>query len=273
MLASDNALADSILIVAHPDDEILWFGGIAPHVRQIVICFSHDPAHPQLSQARRMTLDRHPWADRIITLDLDETGSFGHAAWPTPVDTEFGLEITGSQDIASRYATCARQLHAALSPLVAAAGNVYTHNPWGEYGHEEHVMVHRVATALAEEAGIPVWYDNYASTWSMMLMCQYLDKKDRPLIKANVDVEAMRTIADIYREESAWTWFDDYSWFATEHYVNGPLTRNAAPGFGWMFPVNYVGLPDRDAPNPEPVRPGLFGRIRRRLLRSGAVHG
>ncbi|MDH3440976.1 MAG: PIG-L family deacetylase [Gammaproteobacteria bacterium] len=273
MSLPDSALKNSLLIVAHPDDEILWFGSVAPHVGRIVVCFSHDPAHPELSQARVKTLERHPWADRIMSIGLDETGSFGCASWPLPGDTEFGLGISGSEGAARQYEIRAGQLRTALVPLMENVDNVYTHNPWGEYGHEEHVMVHRVATALAGEAGISTWYNNYASSWSMLLMCQYLDKADRPVISGTVDIETMMAIADIYREAGAWTWFDDYSWFKTEHFVSGPLRRNTAPAFGWMFPVNYLGLADRDEPERRARRPGILGRIRRKFRRYGAAHG
>lgn len=270
---AENALQNSMLIVAHPDDEILWFGSIAPHVDKIVICFSHDPAHPELSEARARTLERHPWAERIVSLGLDETGAFGHAAWPRPAATEFGLEIIGSGRVSAGYQSTARQLRQALSPLIAAVDNVFTHNPWGEYGHEEHVMVHRVAATLAEETGKATWFDNYASSWSSVLMYQYFDRTSKTMFSADVNVNNMMSIADIYREEAAWTWFDDYAWFGTEHFVRGPLDRRSAPDFGWMFPVNYVGLPDRDLPDRSRKRPGFLRRIRRRLTRSGASHG
>ncbi|MGI9262858.1 MAG: hypothetical protein ACR2QR_12520, partial [Woeseiaceae bacterium] len=112
----EKALHNSVLIVAHPDDEILWFGSIASQVDRIVVCFSHDPAHPELSKARARTLERHPWAARMVSLGLDETGTFGHAAWPRPAASEFGLEIIGSRELAEQYHSRARQLRQALSP-------------------------------------------------------------------------------------------------------------------------------------------------------------
>ena len=242
-----TALEQSVLIVAHPDDEILWFGSIGSRVDRIVVCFLDDPANPELKAAREATLCAHPWHDRITCLGLDETGAFGLAGWPRPEIMEYGLKLERRRAVAIEYQLRFRQLRDALTPIVRGANNVYTHNPWGEYGHEEHVLVNRAATTLAEESGKTVWYSNYASTWSEDLMRRYLDRQDRPVFRGSVPVTQMQDIADVYRRHGAWTWFDDYAWFPEEYFTQGPLNRNDAPGFGWLFPVNFIRLAQRNA--------------------------
>lgn len=235
----------SLLVVAHPDDEILWFGSIVEQVDRIVICFLNDPGAPDMAAARRAVLAEHPLRDRIISLEVDETRSFNQANWPRPELSEFGLKISRSKQVANAYADCYRQLEKHLRPLISSASSVITHNPWGEYGHEEHVLVHRVATSLAEAAGKETWYDNYASSWSEDLMRLYFDRSERKVVNFSVDTEAMERIADVYRQHGAWTWFDDYRWFATEYFVRGPLQPVEQPGFGWLFPINLLRLADR----------------------------
>ncbi len=44
-----------------------------------------------------------------------------------------------------------------LRPELEGLDAVVTHNPWGEYGHEEHIQVFRVISAQAEEMGFRVW--------------------------------------------------------------------------------------------------------------------
>jgi LmbE family N-acetylglucosaminyl deacetylase len=236
----------SVLIVAHPDDEILWFGSIAADVGRIVICFLNDPAVPELAAARERVLAEHPYKEKIVCLGLDETRAFGHANWPRPETTEFGLRIVKARKIARAYRLCYRQLEEQLAPIIRDASSVITHNPWGEYGHEEHVLVHRAVTALAVSAQKDVWYDNHASTWSEDLMRVYLDKSEHDIVGRDVDTGAMQDIAGIYRAHGAWTWFDDYRWFGKEFFVRGPLERIDRPGFGWMFPINLLRLEDRE---------------------------
>ena len=235
----------ALLVVAHPDDEILWFGSIVAEVDRIVVCFLNDPAHPELAGARERVLAEHPLREKIVCLGADETGAFNHANWPRPETTKYGLRIVKGRHVAKKYRLCYRQLEKKLQPMIAEAASVITHNPWGEYGHEEHVLVHRLATALAAAAGKDVWYDNHASTWSEDLMRVYLDKSQHAIAHGTVDTRAMDAIADVYRAHGAWTWFDDYRWFEDEYFVRGPLHRVDKPGFGWMFPINLLRLEER----------------------------
>ncbi len=236
----------SLLVVAHPDDEILWFGSIVADVSQIVICFLNDPAHPELAAARERVLAEHPLRNRILCLGVDETGSFNHADWPRPETTKFGLRIVKARRIAKRYRLCYRQLEEQLAPVIRKATSIITHNPWGEYGHEEHVLVHRVVTLLAEFEQKDVWYDNHASSWSEDLMSDYLDGFEHRIVHRVVDIREMESMADIYRAHGAWTWFDDYRWFREECFVRGPLERVDGQGFGSIFPINMLRLEDRN---------------------------
>jgi LmbE family N-acetylglucosaminyl deacetylase len=236
----------SVLVVAHPDDEILWFGSIVADVARIVICFRNDPANPGLAAARDRVLDEHPFRDKIVCLGLDETCAFGRARWPRPETTAFGLRIVKARKIARAYRLCYRQLEKQLAPMIRDATSVITHNPWGEYGHEEHVLVHRAATSIAVSEQKDVWYSNHASSWSEDLMRVYLDKSEHNIVSRDVDARAMQDIADIYRAHGAWTWFEDYQWFEQEYFVQGPLQRADRPGFGWMFPINMLRLEDRE---------------------------
>ena len=269
MTAPDSpspALEGSVLIVAHPDDEILWFGSIAPRVDRIVFCFSNDPAKPELKAARERTLSAHPWRERITCLGLNETGTFGLAGWPLPDETDCGLRIESASSVAAEYDARYEQVCESVAPIVREAANVYTHNPWGEYGHEEHVLVHRAVTTQAEKCGIPVWYDNYASNWSEELMRRYMDRADRLTTRGDVDVALVEEVADVYRKHGSWTWFDDYSWFAEEGFVQGPLSRVDQAGFGWLLPINLLWLPQREKPVQPRRKPGIR-RIIRNLVR------
>jgi len=257
-----SALKGSVLVVAHPDDEILWFGSVAPHVRKIVICFLHDPAKPELSTARSRVLADHPLADRIECLELTETNAFGRAMWPNPEPTDFGVKIRGSRDIARTYKECAGRLRAALTPILDKADNIFTHNPWGEYGHEEHLMVHRVVTSLAQRNNTPVWYNNYVSNWSQQLAHRYVFDPRDASFGVDVDTLFMQDIAELYRKHDAWTWFDDYQWFANERMLGGADALPTEPRFGRTLPLNFIRLPER---RNKSVQPG--GKITRKARR------
>lgn len=262
----DEALQDSVLVVAHPDDEILWFGSVVGKVARIVICFEFDPANPDISAARQRCLDEHPFRDRIVNLGLEETCAFNKAQWPHPEPSAAGLAISRDPQIAAVYERRARELAAALDNTNVSPANVFTHNPWGEYGHEEHVMVSRAATAWAQRSDATVWYDNYASNWSVDLMLQHLEVTDRRWIKAEVAIQEMNDIADIYKKHGAWTWLDDYQMFAHDHFVEGPLPAKDVPRTGSLMPVNLLRLKAKKI-RTAAARPGMFRRMQRALAR------
>jgi hypothetical protein len=94
-------------------------------------------------------------------------------------------------------------------------------------------------------------------------MRRYLDKADRPVLKGDVPIAKVKEIAGLYHRHGAWTWFEDYAWFPEEHFVKGPLTVNDAPGFGWLFPVNLIRLPEREVSSPARRGPSIRRSLRR----------
>lgn len=260
-----------VLVVAHPDDEALWFTSLLRCAHRIIVCFRDHAAQPQLGPARSRSLAEHPLRDRIVDLGLEESGSFALAGWPEPAETREGLMLEDAE-AAAAYAHRAAAIAAALPPLIEDATAVFTHNPWGEYGHEDHVQVCRVVTEVAGERGIPVWYSLYAGTKSLPLLRRYLHRGDQSYVLRRADPEMGQTIADVYRRHGAWTWFDDYRWFRHDIYVRGPLATSHGAATGWLGPVNLLEPrePRRQAPNPPP---GLATRWRRRIGRLLARRG
>jgi len=236
------AFEDSILIVAHPDDEILWFSSILDHVKTIVICFQDDPSNEELGIARRKSLLDHAYHDRIVSLELEEVRSFNKSGWPEPEPTEYGLRLSTIPGLDRPYREVASVLESRLREHVDGRKNVFTHSPWGEYGHEDHVQVSKVATRLAMAAGADIWFSNYVSSKSIASMNQHIDGFERPYFSMPVDAASARKVADVYYQHGAWTWFDDYRWFDSECFVQGPL-EPAANETGCLFPVNYIRLP------------------------------
>jgi hypothetical protein len=155
-------------------------------------------------------------------------------------------------------------VESALRPHVLSAKNVFTHNPWGEYGHEDHVQVNRVVTRLSQVAGTAVWFGNYVSNKSSRLMQRCVSGFGGPYFVMPVDRANARRIADSYVRNEAATWPPGYSWFPRECFVRGPLDRNEESRPGTIFPANYLRmLFDPKRANAPP--PGPFKRIRRRL--------
>lgn len=259
-----QALEESVLVVAHPDDEVLWFSSILDTVTSIVIVFVDTEQRPDRDDARRASLAEHEYRDKMVSLDLAQVKSHNASDWPHPTETDYGLKLDRSLDLDGPYTEQAARVAAALAPHIRGTSNVFTHNPWGEYGHEDHVQLCRVATSLAIENGASIWYSNYVSGKSSRLMRQYLHGFANEYFTMNVDGPRARQIAETYIRNDAWTFEDDYVWFPSECFVQGPLESHAAGSEGTLFPVNYIRVPfDPVSANAPP--PGFFRKLRRKL--------
>ena len=103
-----------------------------------------------------------------------------------------------------------------LRERVANRKNVFTHNPWGEYGHEEHVLVYRVLKTLQTEFHYDIWFSNYCSNRSVHLMNHYISGFVAEYECLPVNLTLVHEIAEIYRSNECWTWYEDYQWFEQE---------------------------------------------------------
>jgi hypothetical protein len=253
------------LVVAHPDDEALWFSSILNRVWKIIICYRGNAKNPTVAEARRLSLAGHPLAERIVDLALEEGLSIDRADWSNPEETEDGLALRDPSSAAA-YAKQAAAMRRLLPAELEGATAVFTHNPWGEYGHEDHIQVCRVATRVADDLSLPVWYGTYASVKSLPLLRRYLGRGDQHYVLQPSDPDLGTQIAAVYRRHGAWTWFDDYHWFAHDCFVRGPLDKDHGQNAGWLAPINL--LDPRHEPLWTPRAPvPLTRRIRRRLSR------
>lgn len=223
-----SILSRSCLVVAHPDDEILWFSSILRRVERALICFLSNAAIPDRGPARHRVLDQYP-IEQLECLELAVPLTRQWCDWTNPTETEFGLQMPAAAR--SRYERSFADLRVLLRIELADYANVITHNPWGEYGHEMHVQVYRVVQSLADELGYRVWFSNYASSRSSALAERYLFGAPFDPVCLETDRELARRVRDLYVAEGCWTAPMDFVWFDQECYNTLPTAeeRRANP--------------------------------------------
>ncbi len=173
--------------------------------------FADSPDQPELAAARRRALAAHPLADRIDLLGLTETGTFDTMDWERPEVTDRGPWLKDPEGAAA-LAGVWQQLEGRLDTALAGCRNVYTHNPWGDYGNEEHILVHHAVVAAAARNGVRCWFSNYVSNRSQALMTRYVRHFETPVYGEAVDTERMRAAAVCYEQAGCWTWLPGYRW-------------------------------------------------------------
>lgn len=232
------------IVVAHPDDEILWFSSIAKRVSKIYVCFGDYPPISEMGARRRAALAALPLSN-IEHLNVTESDSFLRAEWPNPKLSEFGFSITRPKGIEKAYKKSYSNIFEALSEKLAGYDTVFTHNPWGEYGHEDHGLVHCAIKALQKRNGFKMYFSNYVCQRNGPLLSSVAEQISPEYVTLETDEPLAQDCEMVYRTNNCWTWFDGYRWPVRESFLRYKIPdvvdENKAP----LFPVNYlyVNLP------------------------------
>lgn len=236
----DVAFEESVLVVAHPDDEVLWFSSIVGRVSRVIICFSDYPLDAQLGDNRRKAIQELPFRN-VESLNITEACSFLRADWPNPALNQWGFQIRSPDATVEAYTRNHLELVSRLRVLLARYKTVFTHNPWGEYGHEDHGLVHAAVVAARRELGFSLYFSNYASQRNAMLFSDTLHALDRRYLTLHTDISNARKAESIYRKYNCWTWFDGYDWPAQECFLQYSAADDAPqPRTAFDIPINFL---------------------------------
>ncbi len=200
-------LSRAAVVVAHPDDEVLWFGSLAPRAGRIVICYGMQAAGT-LRDGRRRVVESCPYRN-IDFYDLVQPGSLAKAIWPEPRLGSMGM-VLAQRSVA--HEASFDEIIGRLRRSLAGSAAVFTHNPWGEYGHEEHSLVYAAVNALQPELGFELYVSPYVGSAVLNLFRQVVDGGINGVARFAVDRRAVSDIADLYRQHGAWTWTETWDW-------------------------------------------------------------
>lgn len=259
----DN-LKKSIIIAAHPDDENLWFSSILSKVDWIVLCFLAVESKPAWTEGRHNSLSEYP-LENISCLGLRESEAFWDLDWSRPVRTEYGLKITENKVSDKNYRLNFEVLKNRLRDTLRGYLNVFTHNPWGEYGNVEHVQVYRAVKSLQEEMGFELWFPNYVSNKSITLMAMEYPRIGPQIESMETNKRLAESIADIYKRNNCWTWYDDYKWCNEETFIQDIETLDEKGKCGNLLNINFIDVGVQLPLIHESRSHKLYLKIRRKL--------
>ena len=217
------------VVVAHPDDECLWLSSVLAASVRVVFAFGDPFERPDVAAARRRAVAELPLPG-LVNLAIPESGGRLAVDWSRPRLTAAGIAITEAA-AASRYEANYGRLLAALRPVLAGLALVFTHNPWGEYGHPEHIQLHRAILSLQAELGFTIGFSNYVDrrSWPLALELARTPCWTLRRVLATNRASAMRLMA-VYRRHGAWTWTAWHRWPSRETIYLRPA---AAPSDAW----------------------------------------
>ncbi len=206
-------LERSALVVAHPDDEAIFFGGVFAQVATVIVCYLDDPANARLGRERRALMADYPCPLDIRSLGIAQAGAWranrGHPPRPGP----HGLRL--ARPLAA-YDTNYRRLEQRLAVELRGFDCVFTHNPWGEYGHPDHAQVFRAVDAIRGRQGFELLVDDYRTRYTDDLREQLLPGFTDDVLDVAIDHALCETVRDAYIARGIWTWMAEYRWPAHE---------------------------------------------------------
>ena len=261
-MMAEDMMRNSVIIAAHPDDELLWFGAILKQVDQVIMVYHDYWPNPDVGEARTAVLEDYP-RDGVTSLNIPEAATHSCADWTNPRLTEYGIELgfeatlrdlkqhakklvgrslAPAGGISANYEENYHRLYDDLKSRLTPEMNVFTHNPWGEYGHEDHIQVYRVVERLRREIGYRQWMTNYCTERSLPLAMRYFSNDEVEHIQLPVDAEFSDRVADCFRKNGCWTWADNWKWFPFELYLQAPDHQVEVDGQPHIVPLNMFRL-------------------------------
>ncbi len=260
-------LDNSLIIGAHPDDELLWFTSILKDVDEVIIIYRDFWAHPELGAKRQAVIEDYP-RQNVECLNFEEAGTYGCADWSNPQCDENGLVFSleaskrefkrlarktlstvvpfgqkpPSTSVQAAYRENRHKIHDALKPRLRADMNVFSHNPWGEYGHEDHVQVFRVLDQLRSEIGFKLWMSNYCTERTIPLTMRYMTKSPSPAVRLPSNKPFADQVAQTYKKHDCWTWDDNWIWPDEECFIEAPAKQADSPQHRYLPPLNLFAI-------------------------------
>lgn len=188
---------NAAVVVAHPDDEVLWFGSLVRRVGRIVICYSAISPESERAARRREAMRAYP-LDTLMFLDL-----------PIPNPAE-------PQQAEAASAVLADRLAAALDGVAT----VFTHNAWGEYGQADHRRVHGAIEALRERLDFTMYVSAYAARYQLAEVARHVKSGVAGVLSLPVDRSEIASIVGLYKSFACWTWSPFWRWPRQEHFLH-----------------------------------------------------
>jgi hypothetical protein len=173
-----------LLIVGHPDDEILWFN--PENFDKIIIVFFARSGNDKFNHGRQAALLEHPLRHKIIRLNFLEAGLTQHSRKDKAVAVK-------------RYFSNYHKLMKILPDYIEDADEIFSHNQWGEYGHPEHVLINNVLSKIATH--IPVYCLGNLVGENKLFTMPKEETMNTPLFEE---------IKAIYKKYGVWTFREDY---------------------------------------------------------------
>jgi hypothetical protein len=204
----------------------------------------------------------------LTTLDVAESEVFNLLNWQNQELDRFGLKLQVKRELRQRYQKNYQILRERLSKVIQGYRTVISHNPWGEYGNEEHVQIHLVLKDIQKTMDFEFWCPNYVSNKSWELMQRHRPDSGAKFIELPTKVDIAHHISNIYMKNGCWTWYNPWHWSANEGFCN-PVEQTVTENedIGYVHPYNFIRVTTAKMRQGDLERKGPIHKIKDKILK------
>jgi LmbE family N-acetylglucosaminyl deacetylase len=181
-----NIIKKLDLVIAHPDDEIIFGFGVIKQAKRIICCVND--LNPNLPKS---TSWHRSWKNRKFA--LEEVGRL------------LGVEIINlgyNSDFSNLPSEEITKLSDKINVLIKDEEVIFTHNQWGEYGHPDHILVHDII----KKSGKKILTSNIMldSNFTGFRIYQVPEPENYRIVTNDLDL--YNKCKSIYKQCKCWTW-------------------------------------------------------------------
>ena len=165
-------------IFSHSDDEVIWAN--TQEFDKIIIVYFGVKDKPEVKEKRIQAMLNHPLKSKMIYLFIEE------------------LDIKHRRDRCGEHNEQFNIIVDKLAEFIEGVDEVWTHNPWGEYGHADHILVSK---AVMRMFNCPI----FAAAFG-----KHGQNKGYTIHKKKFDFGFYYKVKNVYQEAGCWTGYAKY---------------------------------------------------------------
>ena len=156
---------DNLMIIAHPDDDMLWGGHGLIQDDYFVVCVTCGTNYIRVTEFKKVMKETN---DKYVMLGYPDVTHGSIDDWKT------------SQDLIIKD----------LDKIIKIKDwkKIVVHNPDGEYGHEHHKKLSKYTTNLVDAKEILYYFGHYYSAKNLPSHADKLTKLDDEMVKKKEDI-------------------------------------------------------------------------------------
>ena len=201
-----------LIVMAHPDDEIIFGWPILQDStikKKILICSSdyNNPQRQWCKNRKEALFEIGNYVDSEQTICLDYNSEFYRA--PTrPIN---GAPVEEDEKVSGPWRLMCQHIIETIEEMSKDCDAIFTHNPYGEYGHIDHIMLFDLVYKNFKK---PVLITDLkqGSNWAKLPKSEDRIKKlfykNSFLKKCKLDKVLLSFCKSKYESKNAWTWSD-----------------------------------------------------------------